>query len=208
MVDRQLARRGITDPAVLDAMATIPRELFVPAEYASEAYADRPLPIGHNQTISQPYIVALMTQAARLTPGVSRVLEIGTGSGYHTAVLASIAKHVWTVERIPELAEQARARLRELGLTNVTSIVGDGAAGYPEAAPYDAILSAAAAPRPPRALVEQLAVGGRLVLPVGERDLQELTVFERSLHGVREERAGAVRFVPLVSPDAFDDGEG
>jgi len=207
MVERQLARRGITDATVLEAMGTIPRELFVAPEQEREAYADRPLPIGHHQTISQPYIVALMTQAARLTPGASRVLDIGTGSGYHTAVLALIAKHVWTVERIAALAEHARARFRHLGLTNITSLVGDGAAGHPEAAPYDAILSAAAAPRPPRALIDQLAVGGRLVLPVGDRAMQELTVFQRTPDGLHEERAGAVRFVPLVSPDAFDDAD-
>ena len=208
MVERQLARRDITDAAVLEAMATVPRELFVPPEHRHEAYADRPLPIGHHQTISQPYIVALMTQAARLTPGVSRVLEVGTGSGYHAAVLARIARHVWTIERIAALAEHARALFQQLGFANITSLVGDGAAGHPDAAPYDAILTAAAAPRPPQALVDQLAVGGRLVLPVGGRALQELTVFERTSDGVRADRAGAVRFVPLVSPEGFDDLDG
>lgn len=205
MVEHDLARRGITDGAVLQAMGAVPRERFVPPGSRHEAYADRPVPLAHAQTVSQPYIVALMTQAARLVPGRSTVLEIGTGSGYHAAVLTEIARHVWTVERIPALAEAARALLGELGYTNVTCLVGDGAAGHPDAAPYDAILSAAAAPRPPAALLEQLAVGGRMVLPLGDRHLQELTVLERTPGGFREERAGAVRFVPLVSRHAFRD---
>jgi protein-L-isoaspartate(D-aspartate) O-methyltransferase len=136
------------------------------------------------------------------------VLDVGTGSGYHTAVLARIAQHVWTIERIAALATEARERFRRLGLVNITSLVGDGATGHPGAAPYDAILSAAAAPRPPQPLIDQLAVGGRLVLPVGDRAMQELTVLRRTREGLDEERVGAVRFVPLVSPEGFTDEDG
>lgn len=204
MVRRQLAARGIADRRVLAAMAAVPREHFVPEHLARHAYDDGPLPIGHDQTISQPYIVALMTEQAAVTRH-SRVLDVGTGSGYQTAILAKLAKHVWTIERVPELACQAERRLHDLGITNVTFVVGDGAVGYQDAAPYEAIVVAAAAPRPPTPLLDQLAIGGRLVIPVGDRVLQELTVVEHRPGGLRTRHAGGCRFVPLISPEAFED---
>jgi protein-L-isoaspartate(D-aspartate) O-methyltransferase len=204
MVQRQLAARGIADRRVLAAMAAVPRERFVPAHLDQHAYDDGPLPIGHQQTISQPFIVALMTREAAVTRR-SHVLDVGTGSGYQAAVFAKLARHVWTIERLSELARQAERRLRDLGITNVTTAVGDGAAGHPEAAPYDAILVAAAAPRPPEPLLAQLAIGGRLVIPIGDRALQELTVVERRMDGFRSRHAGGCRFVPLISPHAFED---
>lgn len=202
MVRRQLAARDIQDRRVLAAMASVPRECFVPPHLRDQAYADSPLPVGHVQTISQPYIVALMTQEAGLDRH-ARVLDVGTGTGYQAAILAKIAYHVWTIERIVELAREAEARLANLGVRNVTSLVGDGAMGHAEAAPYDAIVVAAAAPEPPTALLEQLAVQGRLVIPLGDRALQELTVVERTATGFRHHMAGACRFVPLVSSEAF-----
>ena len=204
MVRRQLAARGISDRRVLAAMADVSRERFVPLEVQHLAYADQPLPIGCEQTISQPYIVALMTEEAHLNHR-SKVLEVGTGTGYHTAVLAKIAHHVWSVERLEELSREAGQRLDALGVNNVTLIVGDGARGYPEAAPYDAIIVAAAAPGLPTPLLNELAVGGRLVIPVGDRAIQVLYCVERTAHGYREYTAGSCRFVPLVSPEAFDD---
>ncbi len=206
MVRRHLAARGITDRRVLAALASVPRERFVPPALALQAYDDAPLPIGHDQTISQPYIVALMTQEARLGRR-STVLEVGTGSGYHTAVLARIARHVWSIERVATLSEEARGRLQALEITNVTLIVGDGGGGYPAAAPYDAIVVAAAAPRPPVPLTAQLAIGGRLVVPIGDRALQDLTVVQRTAAGFRQHTAGPCRFVPLVSPEGFGPGE-
>ncbi len=202
MVRRQLAARDIKDRRVLAAMASVPRECFAPPHLRDQAYADSPLPVGHDQTISQPYIVALMTQEARLDRH-ARVLDVGTGTGYQAAILAKIAHHVWTIERIVELAREAEARLANLGVRNVTSLVGDGAMGHPEAAPYDAIVVAAAAPEPPAALLEQLAVQGRLVIPLGDRALQELTVVERTATGFHHHMAGACRFVPHVSSEAF-----
>lgn len=202
MVQRQLEARGITDERVLDAMRTVPREAFVPPHLGAQAYDDAPLPIGHDQTISQPYIVALMTEAAALGPA-DRVLEVGTGTGYHAAVIAAIAQHVWSIERLEALSRDAGERLRMLGVDNLTLIVGDGAQGHPPAAPYDAIIVAAAAPRPPKALLEQLAVGGRLVIPLGDLALQELTVVGRTDDGYAERQVGSCRFVPLVSSEAF-----
>lgn len=205
MVRRHLASRDIADPRVLATMVRIPRECFVPTPLCGRAYEDGPLAIGFGQTISQPYIVALMTQLAHLTRH-ARVLEIGTGSGYQTAILATLAAHVWTVERIPELATNARDTLAELGIVNVTYVAGDGAEGFAEASPYDSIVVTAAAPRPPAPLVDQLARGGRLVIPIGDRDLQVLTAFLKDEAGVITERsAGSCRFVPLVSPHAFDE---
>ena len=204
MVRRHLASRDVTDSRVLATMARTPRERFVPAHLVGRAYEDGPLAIGFGQTISQPYIVGLMTQMAQITRH-ARVLEIGTGSGYHTAILATMAAHVWTVERIPELATGARDTLAELGIVNVTYLAGDGAEGFAEAGPYDAIVVAAAAPGPPAPLAEQLAPGGRLVIPVGDRDLQILSVFLKHQTGLTTEHtAGSCRFVPLVSPHAFD----
>ena len=203
MVRRQLADRGIADRRVLAAMRSVPREEFVPADLQCRAYGDYPLSIGAGQTISQPYIVGLMTEAARLT-GQSRVLEIGTGSGYHAAVLARIAREVWTMERLPDLAAQARQRLAALGFTNAFLLAGDGALGYPPAAPYDAIVVAAAAPAPPPPLLRQLPRGGRLVIPGGGRDVQELMVYEQSERGPVARDLCTCCFVPLVSRDAFD----
>ncbi len=202
MVRTQLASRGIADRRVLAAMARIPRETFVDPRHTNDAYADGPLCIGCGQTISQPYIVALMTEAARIRRR-SRVLEVGTGSGYHTAILAHLGHHVWSLERHAALAREARARLDRLGIDNVTIVVGDGAAGHPDAAPYDAIVVAAAAPQPPAPLVDQLAPHGRLVIPLGHRDLQHLMLIERTDKRLRERHLSPCRFVPLVSPHAF-----
>ena len=202
MVRRQLAARDITDRRVLAAISAVPREHFVPPHVRDLAYADQPLPIGLDQTISQPYIVALMTQQAHLHRK-SRVLEIGTGSGYQTAVLATIARHVWSVERLSHLATDATERLRALGIGNVTVISGDGALGHAEEAPYDAIVVTAAAPDVPAPLRDQLVMGGRLVIPVGGATVQELLTVERTQQGYVSRRNGACRFVPLVSPAAF-----
>jgi protein-L-isoaspartate(D-aspartate) O-methyltransferase len=205
MVDEQLERRGISDPLVLDAMASVPREAFVPPELRAEAYADGPLPIGESQTISQPFIVALMIEALELTGG-ERVLEVGGGSGYAAAVLARIAEEVYSVERHRSLADQAAARLRELGVENVEVICADGTRGWPERAPYDAIVVAAGAPVVPRPLEEQLAVGGRLVIPVGGvRTVQELLRVTRiSETEYRREKLTDVRFVPLVGEQGWE----
>lgn len=203
MVRKQIANRGIADRRVLCAMAHVPRERFVPNDQKHLAYADQPLPIGHDQTISQPYIVALMAEQARLNRH-SRVLEIGTGCGYAAAVFARIAKHVWTIERLRALAESARRHFVELDITNITTVVGDGAVGHPDAAPFDAIIVAAASPRVPEQLRSQLAVGGNLVIPVGNRAFQDLRIVTRTAGGCVERSAGACRFVPLVSPEAFN----
>jgi protein-L-isoaspartate(D-aspartate) O-methyltransferase len=202
MVRRQLAARDITDRRVLSVMASVPREQFVPPHLVEQAYEDGPLPIGCHQTISQPYIVALMVQGARVGRH-SRVLDVGTGSGYQTAILARLAHHVWSVERIETLSRDAGERLEMLDLHNVTLVVGDGARGYPLAAPFDAILVAAAAPRPPAPLLEQLAPGGSLVIPIGDRSLQELFIVRREGTDYVTETAGPCRFVPLVSSEAF-----
>lgn len=202
MVRRQLIARGIKSSRVLAAMASVRREHFVPQEAQHLAYADQPLTIECDQTISQPYIVALMTQEAHLDR-TSRVLEVGTGSGYHTAVLAKIAQHVWSVERFVRLSRVAHQKLAEIGVTNATLVVGDGASGHAANAPYDAIVVTAAAPRIPKPLLDQLAVGGFLVIPIGDRSIQELRAVERTKHSYREHSAGSCRFVPLVSPHAF-----
>ncbi len=196
MVETQLRRRGIADARVLEAMGRVPRERFVPPAAAPLAYADRPLSVGHGQTISQPYIVAFMSEAARLSE-TDRVLDVGTGSGYQTAILAELVREVHTIEIVPELAARAREVLEELGYTNVRYHVGDGFRGVPAAAPFDAILVAAAPRRVPPPLVEQLADGGRLVLPVGEH-VQSLLRIERRGEGVVEEDLLPVRFVPRV----------
>jgi protein-L-isoaspartate(D-aspartate) O-methyltransferase len=203
MVRQQLESRGVLDGRLLEAMRSIPRHLFVPPAVRAEAYADHPLPLGHGQTISQPYIVAVMTESLGLR-GSEKVLEIGTGSGYQTAVLAQLAAHVWTVERVAGLAHAARAVLEELGYRNVSCSIGDGSVGLPAGAPFDAILVSAAAPRVPRALADQLADGGTLVLPVGEsRFIQTLVVVRRSGGSFREERGIGCRFVPLLGAEGF-----
>lgn len=196
MVREQIERRGVTDGRVLRAMASVPRHLFVPEYLKDSAYDDGPLPIGEDQTISQPYIVAFMTEAIRPQPA-DRVLEIGTGSGYQTAVLAGLVRHVYTMEVRPRLAGVVRERLHDLGCANVTLRVDDGSGGWPEEAPFDAILVTAAAHRVPEALVEQLGTGGRLVIPIGSGD-QELVRMTRGRDGFDRERLLPVRFVPLV----------
>jgi protein-L-isoaspartate(D-aspartate) O-methyltransferase len=195
MVEDQIVSRGVVDPVVLDAMRTVPRHLFVPEGDLARAYDDGPLAIGHGQTISQPFIVALMTELAQPTPA-SRVLEIGTGCGYQTAVLAACAREVWTVEIEAELSERAARTLASLGVVNVHRRVGDGSLGWPEEAPFDAILVTAAPAEVPPALIAQLGEGSRLVIPLGTSS-QELFVFTRKDGELRRERSIAVRFVPL-----------
>ena len=199
MVEEQLRARGIRDRAVLAAMARVPRHQFVPPSYQHLAHGDHPLPIGLDQTISQPYVVAYMTEAAAISPG-EKVLEIGTGSGYQAAVLAELAREVYTIELLPELATRARSLLRELGYTNVQARTGDGYEGWEEHAPFDAILVTAAPEHVPPALVEQLAVNGRMVIPVGGHE-QVLRVLTKTAEGVVEQDLLPVRFVPLVRPD-------
>jgi len=196
MVREQIEARGVRDARVLAALREVPRERFVPPSERDAAYADVPLPIGHGQTISQPYVVAAMTEALRPEPG-DRVLEVGTGSGYQAAVLARLVKRVYTIEIVPELAAGARRALAELGVSNVEVFVGDGYRGLPAEAPFDGILVTAAPPEVPQPLVDQLAVGGRLVVPVGSYD-QDLRVLERRPDGVTSETLFPVRFVPLV----------
>ena len=199
MVSQQIEARGIDDPDVLRAMRTVPRHLFVSVEYREEAYGDHPLPIGLNQTISQPYIVALMTQLADPDPG-DVVLEVGTGSGYQAAVLAEIVRSVYTIEILAPLGERARARLEELGYSNVQSRIGDGYQGWKEHAPFDAILVTAAAEQIPAPLIEQLKPGGTLVIPVGEQDsIQTLMQVRKAADGTTVSQSLIpVRFVPLV----------
>lgn len=198
MVEQQLRRRGIEDRRVLDAVAVVPRERFVPPEQTGEAYEDRAVPVGEGQTLSQPYMVAVMTEALRLREG-DRVLEIGTGSGYQTAVLAHLVERVYTIERLATLARGARSLLEELGMGNVVFRIGDGTLGWPEAAPFDRILITAAAPEVPKALQDQLDPrGGRLVVPVGDRRLQRLVAIEREGDRYHRENLLECRFVPLV----------
>lgn len=197
MIRQQIEARGIRDPRVLDAIRRVPRHEFVRPEDQRRAYTDRPLTIGAGQTISQPYIVAAMTVAVRPGPD-DRVLEIGTGSGYQAAVLATLAREVVTIERVPELAERARATLARLGYANVRVVTGDGSGGWPEGQPYQAIVVTAAAPEVPAVLVAQLDEGGRLVIPVGSRTYQELVLVEKRGGRVRQERHEGCIFVPLV----------
>jgi protein-L-isoaspartate(D-aspartate) O-methyltransferase len=203
MVARQLQSRDITDPRVLIAMGTVPRHRFVSEALASQAYGDHPLPIGSGQTISQPYIVALMTQWAEVHPG-DRVLEVGTGSGYQAAVLAELTDRVFSIELLPELAHQAAVRLKALGYNQVRVKAGDGYQGWPEEAPFDAIVVTAAAPRMPEALETQLKEGGRLVIPLEDPyGGQTLLRFRKVQGKLREEASLPVRFVPLVRPPAL-----
>ena len=207
MVTDQLIPRGINDEHVLSAMRTIPRHVFIPNDLHYLAYADAPLPIGHRQTISQPYIVALMTQLLRLK-GEERVLEIGTGSGYQAAILSHIAAQVYTVERISELAETASQVFEKLGLSNIKIFERDGSAGLPEYAPFDAIMVTAAAPKVPAPLKEQLDEGGRLVLPVGSRDGQILERWRKSGTEMEREHIAPVAFVPLLGDFGWGPDEG
>lgn len=197
MVEKQLRRRGIRDGVVLAAMLAVPRHKFVPTELQAQAYDDAPLPIGSGQTISQPYIVAAMTAALHLQPD-DRVLEIGTGCGYQAAVLSQVAKEVFTIERRPELASAASEKLSRLGYSNVHVHCGDGTLGLPEAAPFDAILVAAAAPAAPGPLLAQLAEGGRMIIPVGDAENQELQLIEKRGVTFPTRMLEGCRFVPLV----------
>src|SRR5512134_616325 len=199
MVTEQIEARGIRDPRVLDAMRSVPRHEFVPAARREDAYADRPLPIGEGQTISQPYIVALMTELLELEPG-DKVLEVGTGSGYQAAVASHLADSVFTIEILPDLAEQATRRLRELGYRDVVVMEGDGYYGWPEHAPFDAIIVTAAAGHIPPPLIQQLVAGGRMVIPVGGQfQVQQLVLLEKQFDGsVTTRSLLPVSFVPLV----------
>ena len=204
MIENQLKARGITDAAVLRAMEQVPRNEFVPAEMVEIAYADSPLPIGEGQTISQPYIVAVMAQLLELDKG-DRVLEIGTGSGYGAAVLGHIVDEVFTVERNRSLANAARENLRRLGVGNIHVRHGDGSLGWPQHGPYDAIVVTAGAPRVPDSLKKQLAVGGRLVVPIGSSQVQELVRIRRIGEDQYErENRFSVRFVPLVGAEGWE----
>lgn len=203
MIAEQLRTRNIRDERVLQAMAVVPRHKFVPPELDQHAYADNALPIAEQQTISQPFIVALTAAALAIRP-TDRILEIGTGTGYAAAVLAQLGAEVWSVERFRSLAAGALTRLHALGYTNVHVGVGDGTGGWPEHAPYNAIAVAAAGPRVPPSLLDQLAVGGRLVIPVGSRDEQHMLRIVRTGCGFREEQLGPVRFVPLVGREGWN----
>jgi protein-L-isoaspartate(D-aspartate) O-methyltransferase len=203
MVQNQLEGRDITDARVMEAMREVPRHLFVPPAWRSEAYSDKPLPIGEEQTISQPYMVAVMLQQLALQGG-ERVLEVGTGSGYQAAVLSRLAGQVYSLEYFPALATRARSLLHRLGYTNVQVLVGDGGLGLPEYAPYDGIVVAAAAPGPPPPLLTQLAAGGRMVIPVGTMGRQELLCITKQAAGYHEQRSVPCRFVPLLGAEGWE----
>jgi protein-L-isoaspartate(D-aspartate) O-methyltransferase len=207
MVERQLLGRDIRDPRVLDAMREVPRHRFVPPSIRGSAYEDRPLPIGFGQTISQPYIVALMTQCLELK-GEESVLEIGTGSGYQAAVLSRLCREVRSVERLPELAARAGKALAEAGAANVSVRTGDGTLGWPESAPFDAIVVTAGAPEVVRPLLDQLAEGGRLVIPVGPFGMQRLERWRRAGGRSEKEFVTHVAFVPLVGRHGWGEDEG
>ena len=203
MVETQIAARGIRDERVQSAMRRIPRHIFVPENVRAAAYGDYPLPIGHGQTISQPYIVAMMTALLQIQPD-DRILEIGAGSGYQAAILGTLAKEVISIERIPEVASLARENLSVSGISTVRVIVGDGTLGYPDRAPYDGVLITAATPSVPPPLIDQLAEGGRLVAPVGSRDLQELIRLTRKGKDLLREFFGGVVFVPLLGEHGWE----
>jgi protein-L-isoaspartate(D-aspartate) O-methyltransferase len=204
MVEKQLVSSGISDPRVLRAMAKVPRHLFLESELWEHAYEDHPLPIGAHQTISQPYIVALMVEALELK-GTERVLEVGTGSGYAAAVLSELCAEVFTVEVLEELALKSRALLSNLGYKNVSLLMGDGTLGWEEHSPYDAVVISAAAPCIPRPLVEQLKVPGYLVFPIGEEELQTLVRIRKDRAGIREEYLGDCHFVKLTGRYGWED---
>jgi len=210
MVETQIKARGVSDKRVLDAMLKVPRHRFVPEPYVESAYRDGPLPIGCDQTISQPYMVAVMVECLCLK-GEEKVLEIGTGSGYQAAILAELAREVYTIERFPELAHRASSILKELGYTNVQVIKGNGSEGLPDYAPYDGIIVAAGAPSIPQSLVDQLAKGGRLVIPIGSLYLQTLHVVKKTEEGkIDTKKLFDCTFVPLLGKGGWkeDNGKG
>lgn len=209
MVETMIAARGVKDPRVLEALRIIPRHLFIREHLRSQAYGDHALPIGRNQTISQPYVVAVMTEMLDVEPD-SSVLEIGTGSGYQTAILARLARRVYSLERIGELALSAIDRMRELGLDNVKIQVFDGTVGWSDVAPFDRILITAGAPRVPTPLLDQLKVGGKLVIPEGDRTFQKLVLYQKTPKGIRRREGEAVVFVPLIGRHGWgaEAGEG
>jgi len=203
LIEYELKPEGITDKKVLDAMYRVRRENFIPSSLRDRAYGNYPLPIGENQTISQPYIVALMTQALQVEPE-HRVLEIGTGSGYQTAILAELASVVYSVERLESLLERARTNLYSQGYKNVLLVLGDGTKGLPEYAPYDRIMVTAASPKVPQALIDQLKNGGKMVIPVGGKFVQDLILIEKALNGrIYKSSLGGCRFVPLVGEQGW-----
>jgi protein-L-isoaspartate(D-aspartate) O-methyltransferase len=204
MVEHQIRARGITNPRLLSAMAEIPRHIFIPPPYNASAYTDAPLPIGNGQTISQPYIVALMTELLNPKPG-DHILEIGAGSGYQAAVLSLLVRQVTTIERIPAVAALAKKNLADIGRKNISIIIGDGTRGYPQNAPYEGIIITAATPEIPQPLVDQLGDGGILVAPVGERVSQELMTLKKSGDGMTRSSHGGVRFVPLIGEYGWAD---
>ena len=205
LIEHELRPSGITDERVLEVMRKVRREQFIPPSLRDRAYGNYPLPIGENQTISQPYIVALMTQALDLKP-TDKVLEIGTGSGYQTAILAELAAMVYSIERLEVLADRARTTLYTLGYDNIYIIVGDGTLGLPEYAPYDKIIVTAAAPRVSDVLLAQLKNGGKMVIPVGNRFVQDLKLIEKALNGrIYKTSLGGCRFVPLIGKEGWKD---
>ena len=207
MVEKQLRRRGIRDRRVLGAMLAIPRQEFVPAKYREDAWVDAPLPIGHGQTITQPYMTALMAQSLELR-GAEKVLDVGTGSGYHAAVLGALARQVISIERIPELEKLARENLRRAGLdSNITVVCGDGSVGLPGQSPFDGISVAAASPSAPSALLEQLSDPGILVIPVGGREDQDLHIISKQDGRITTRVASGCRFVPLVGQEGWREQE-
>ncbi|HYA40412.1 MAG TPA: protein-L-isoaspartate(D-aspartate) O-methyltransferase [Syntrophobacteraceae bacterium] len=197
MVETQIVARGVHDERVVEAMRKVPRHLFVDEALQDQAYSDHPLPIAENQTISQPYVVALMTESLELR-GSEKVLEIGTGSGYQSAILAELADRVFSIERYPDLVYRANAILRKLGYKNFIIRVGDGSLGWPDDAPFDGVMVTAGTPKIPQPLIDQLAMGGRLVVPVGDRLTQDLVFVRRVPEGIQKTNLGGVRFVNLV----------
>ncbi len=206
MVEEQIIARGIKDPRVIAAMKKVPRHLFVEEALQGQAYNDHPLPIGEKQTISQPYMVAVMTEAMELK-GTEKVLEIGAGSGYQTAILAELAAEVFSIERIRSLAIRARTLLYDLGYFNVEIKISDGTYGWPEKSPFDAIIVTAGAPDIPKPFYEQLAIGGRLVIPVGDLHSQDLFRVTKTKEGMKQENLGGCRFVKLIGRYGWEDGE-
>ncbi|HTY24659.1 MAG TPA: protein-L-isoaspartate(D-aspartate) O-methyltransferase [Desulfomonilaceae bacterium] len=204
MVETQLISRGISNSRVLEAMRKVPRHVFVEEALKEQAYSDYPLPIGEKQTISQPYIVALMSEALELK-GDEKILEIGTGSGYQAAVLAELADRVFSIERFPALAYRSNQILQKLGYQNIIIRVADGSLGWPDEAPFDGIMATAGTPKIPQPLVDQLGVGGRLVLPLGDRLSQELVLVELTPEGIKKTNLGGVRFVDLIGKWGWED---